>query len=317
MKLTVLAFALSVGALTATTVNAQVATQRPERPYRGLFAGDVADWEQSFIANASIGGGYDDNIQAGTGVAGGAAINPFLARRGEYGYGLAQLAYKLTRPRLTFAASAAGTSRYYPGMRDDIVPGYSADATLSIQVRESTRLAGRQTLSDHPYSLLQLFPAALSGTTPAVDVPDEDLAIADAHTVTQISAVGVAQQIGRRASLGMVYAYRRNQLTSRSGDVSGHEAGAVVTFGLKRGIGARLGYQFTQSKYSAIAQRGDVHQLIAGIDYNRRLSVSRQTTLSLNWLFCCYLRAADGLPVSWRCPAASRDRSHLDRLCCL
>jgi hypothetical protein len=240
---------------------------------------------QSLTASASIGGGYDDNVLAGNRVGGGGTGNSLRAPRGQYGYGFARLAYSLAHPRVAVGASATSTSRYYPGLLDEFVSsyGYGGNVTLSLQVREATRLTFSPTMSRRPYSLLQLFPIAPDASNPGTEVPEEDLAIADADYVTYGGAVGVSQRLSERNSLGFDYTYRRSRVATSSDAVNGHQAGSILALGLTRHLGARLGYRFRQSRYSGTGgHRGEVHNLIAGVDYNRPLSISRRTSLSFS-----------------------------------
>jgi hypothetical protein len=55
---------LVLGLLVLGAVPADAQLPRPERPYRGLFGGGTGNWEQSLVANASLGGGWDDNLVA-------------------------------------------------------------------------------------------------------------------------------------------------------------------------------------------------------------------------------------------------------------
>jgi hypothetical protein len=163
------------------------------------------------------------------------------------------------------------------------VSSYGGNVNLSSQVREATRLTFSQTMSRQPYNLLQLFPIAPDASHPGAEAPEEDLAIADAHHVTYNSAAAISQRLSERASLGFDYAYRRSYLATSSDVVNGHQASSILALDLTRHLGARLGYQFRQSRYSGTAgHRGEVHTLIAGVDYNRPLSISRRTSLSFS-----------------------------------
>jgi hypothetical protein len=124
----------------------------------------------------------------------------------------------LARPRVTFDASVDGTSHYYPGLRDDLVPSYGGSAALSVHVLENTRLTLSQISSDRPYNLLHFLPAPADALQPAADIPDEDLAIENANYVRHLSAAGIDQKLmlGRRAALGLDYGYWRTYRSTSS-----------------------------------------------------------------------------------------------------
>lgn len=99
----VLSFALGFLVLAAVPAHAQL--PRPERPYRGLFGGGTGNWEQSLVANASIGGGWDDNLVADARGDRPARPNDLnTSARGGLGQFSGALAYSLSRSRLSVSA---------------------------------------------------------------------------------------------------------------------------------------------------------------------------------------------------------------------
>ena len=90
-------------------------TQRPERPYRGLFGGGAAAGSgHSLSLNASIGGGYDDNIRlitAGRRGGGNALTRPVA---GTLATASASLGYSANLGRFSLGASAGSYTSYYP-----------------------------------------------------------------------------------------------------------------------------------------------------------------------------------------------------------
>jgi len=59
-----------------------------------------------------------------------------------------------------------------------------------------------------------------------------------------------------------------------------HGAYAGLRFEVARGLGVRMGYGYSDGSYSASPTRGRTHNIDAGLDYSRALSISRRTTFS-------------------------------------
>ena len=102
---------------------------RPERPYRGIFAGGIDYSGQSLTANGALSAGYDDNLLAD-------ASDSSIQNQqgGAFGQAAASLNYLLNAERVSFNAAAGTSQRYYPSLQDNYFDTYHANIAGSVQV---------------------------------------------------------------------------------------------------------------------------------------------------------------------------------------
>ena len=116
--------------------------QRPERPARGLFASGIGETEQNLIFNASLGGGYDDDLLAET-VGGSLPPTGQRPRSGKFGIGALSLDYTANRERFSGGANASMVGRYYPDLADSELVTYALGGQASMQLTSKTALSAR------------------------------------------------------------------------------------------------------------------------------------------------------------------------------
>jgi hypothetical protein len=250
-----------------------------------VFGSGVEDASQLLTANASLGGGFDDNIFAGSGIGTGRP-NVALDRSGRYGFGSAGLAYALTTDRVGVTANARATSRYYPAANDSVLTTYGAGVGAGVQLvsRPRTQVSLNQALTYQPYNLLQVFPVEGGPLLENAGPADDDFTFGRSYTLSYRGGVALSQNVGRRASVNADYAYQRSRFSLRDRDFESHQAGLSYVHGLAEGLSLRLGYRFREGRYPS---DGDVRRVRAhtadiGVDYNRTLAFSRRTTLAFS-----------------------------------
>ena len=266
-------------------------TARPERPYRGLFGSGQAEVRQSLVVNASIGGGYDDNILLDQ--PGGGSVDPRIAKSGGLGLFNSSLAYVNNQDRSSFGAMAGASTRYYPSQEDPYVAAYAAGVGGSIRYGTRSLFSLNQSASYQPYTFVSLFPV-LFAPVPGQFEPGQfepgpiDLATGKQEYLSLDSNVSLNHAISRRASFNAAYSYNTSETAYTLLDAvdpgallfTRHGANAGFRYTLSQGVGLRLGYGYTDGTYSGAANRARTNVIDAGIDYNKALSFSRRTTLS-------------------------------------
>lgn len=258
-----------------------VALPRAERPYRGLFASGVDDARQLLTLNASLGGGYDDSVLN----ASNAGADVRLALRGPFASGSAGAAYTLSLERVSFGASASTATRYYPDARDNFLATRSASAAISVQALRYTRISAAQSYTVAPYNVFSLFPTLFDAPLGQSQVIEDDFGIAAERYTRVATTAGIVQTVplGRRTFLDFDYNYGRSHVSSRSFDYETHAAGGYFRREVTRSLGFRLGYHYRDARYPSAVARGrlQTHDADVGVDFNRALSLTRRTTLTM------------------------------------
>ena len=263
---------------------------RVDRPYRGLFGGGGAgEFDQSLVANASLGVGLDNNILAVSGIASDAQelLSPTANGRSriqQYGYLAGGLSYSLSKSRVSVGASLGTVGQYVPNIASPYVPSYSGSVGVSLKLSRRSQLTANQNFALQPYNVLVL---GLPLSEPALGqaaVIEPTFGVRREDRVGQVSDVGFTRQIGRRASVGLAYSRMRSSTASGEDDLSSQMASARFSTALTKGLGAHLGYAYTEGRLPGETLKVVEHNIDAGLDYARTLglTVSRRTKLSFS-----------------------------------
>jgi opacity protein-like surface antigen len=262
-------------------------TARPERPYRGLFGNGGPDARESLILNASIGGGYDDNLLLDQ--PGGTGGDPRIAKSGGLGLLNTSIIYQNNKDGGSFGAMAGANTRYYPTQDEEpFVGAYGAGVGGNFRYGTRSSVSLNQSISYQPYTFTQLFPVAIE-PLPG-QFPDQalDLATGKQEYLGLYSNVSLNHAMSRRTTFTANYGFSTSETAFTlldavdPGDMlfSSHNAYAGLRYELNRDAGVRLGYGYTDGRYSGSPTRGRTHSIDAGIDYRKALSISRRTTVS-------------------------------------
>jgi hypothetical protein len=255
---------------------------RPERPYRGLFAsGEIAPTQQ-LVANASLGGGYDDNILADARHQAANLAGPTSdGRRGGLANAGVGLSYSLNLESLKLEAFARSGVRYYPALES----GENYTPSENGHVAAMLRLTGSTTLNTSAYVTRR--PENLNGVlSPLRDLPvgpdtdDLDLPSTFEFYRRYGGSAELTQNLSRRMTFHANYGQRRGG--PLEGEFAAEQMGAGLNFNVSRGLTLRTGYQLAQGRYLRHGERIKHHTMDVGIDYSRALSFSRRTTLSFS-----------------------------------
>lgn len=269
-------FSIAVAAvgllLTGGAASAQTQGYRPERPYRGIFGSGVDNSTHSLTGNATLSGGYDDDILAdATG-----QNRPVSGQQGVLAQLSGGLNYTLSLPRASLNAGVGSSVRYYPSLDDEkYFESYGAGIGLGIRILDKPQVSFNAGANYHPVTFLSAFPALAD--TPAVDFPEPDYVPVESQYVSYNAGLSVSQQLSRRVSLSTSAAYRAtNRLEDEFWSQS---ASAGLRVQMTRDVGLRVGYSFAEGHYED-RPTVQTHRPDIGVDFARALSLTRRTSLS-------------------------------------
>jgi len=276
---------LTLAALLASVVTAGAQTFAPtpraERPYRGLFGGGVGEAEQLLTFNASLGGGYDDNIYMDSNV-GGTPTDPRAAQSGSYALASGTLSYSFNKSRWDLSASAGASTRHYTEVGQDLITAYGGSIGGSFRFTERQRLTVNQAVNYQPYLNLLLFPALFEPELGQDRLASLDTVTTLTDSYSYNSTVAYAAGLGRRGALGLGYSRRVDDFETENGDYTARGGHARYTHEVSRGLGLRVGYGYNEGRYPAAADARTLQwrSWDVGVDYARALSFSRRTQFS-------------------------------------
>lgn len=283
-----LSVALLVTGLMASPAVAQdiPGVARPDRPNRALFGGGYGATEQSLVFTGQLGGGVGTNGRTEGNETGGAG-DLFAEGRSSASANLdGTLAYAMARRRLSLGASATSSSRYFPEAGGTYTSAQDGRMDLRVETGPRTLFTVSGGASREPLSALSLLPGLEDAA--ALPLLPLDYGIGDGRVVyvRQDVSADLVHNLSQRASLGVGYHGNRSSITG--GDAARWSSGVngVFTYALARGLALRLGYGVNETAYAssddAPERRVRYHRIDAGVDFNRALSISRRTTLTVS-----------------------------------
>ncbi len=258
-------------------VPASAQQPRGSRLPSGLFGGGVGDAGQMLGLGLSAGGGYHSTVQVDQ------ALPPAAT---SFGYMAGNLRYSYVRPRVNLFAQAASSARYYSGATRQFPARHAGGggASFDIPLSGRTSLTLTQTVTYQPLQTVSTIPGLVDpafGVSEALPI-DPDLATTGDGFAAYSSTASVGYQLSRRTAASLDAAYTRSGRVSGTGNLSTVRGGGRLTRELARGLRARVGYGYARGTYAdaTTTTQFDHHQIDAGVDYNRALSLTRHTTLS-------------------------------------
>ncbi len=274
------AFIAGVLAGAASTVSAQTpGGERPGRPNAGLFGGGVGDSEQSLIFTGQLGGGWDHLLTPAADGAASGRTDPGAT----FAHWNGNLGYRLARPRASLTLSGDTSGRYFPEFEQPTVSAFGSSAVAQVTVARRTVLVGDFRLTQRPVSALSLASGFGAGLLPV------DYASGTVDYRTTAGNIGVIQTLTQRTNVSAGYGGMLIRTDPGDDQQSSRYGYLRLGHNLTRTLGLRLGYGQTQYEYRTDEPAVDgpdrrirSHNIDAGIDYNRTLSISRRTTLAVN-----------------------------------
>lgn len=258
---------------------------RTDRPYRGLFGGGAGDFAQQLSASGHIGSGWDENILLNN--PGFNISDPRFAKSGIVTTGGGNLSYSVNKDRVSLGASGGSSVNYYPSLETrEWVTSHYASVGLGVGLSQRTDVAVSESVTYQPYSFTSLFPMLgspldeplLGGFEP----PPLDVAMTRTSYFSSTGSVHLTHRVTRRLSTNLGYTDQTSQTAYSSGHFRQQGGSAGMSYSLSRGLSLHLGYGYRQADYGSRGPDQKSHNIDAGIDFNRALSVSRRTTLQFS-----------------------------------
>jgi hypothetical protein len=289
MKLQIVSLALGMTALAAGSASAQ--EFRPERPFRGLFGSGTAGAQQVLTISGTLSAGYDTNVlsdAADEGLGGVSAAQK--SGDGTFGGVSGAMSYSLDKDSIDLGASASTSSRYYPTVDRTFMTSHSGNVGMSWKYSTRTTISAGQSISYQPFTLYALFPELQQPPLGEAVMADLDYNSLQRGYQTYGTTAGFSRQLSPRSAFSADYSYHRSTFGGRTTDFNTHAGNVRFTRMLTNGFGLRLGYGYTLATYGVDDVLDDVrddvrsigrHLIDTGVDYNKSLSFSRRTTLTL------------------------------------
>lgn len=256
---------------------------RPERPYRGLFGSGAG---AGLSLNASAGIGYDNNLIAD---ATGRQITKVPGDRqppgGALALGSVSLDYSMQDGPVVIGTSAVTITRYYPSLDDKFLRAVAGNFRLATPLWPRATLSLTAIAAHQPYTAGALFGGAFGREDYDFEgpPPDLDLAVTQQNYTSYGGQARLNHQIARRTSVFGRYAYRTSETPGRLEPFVNQSLSAGINHGLTLAKGLTLSGGYSRG----VMQRSDgsevpIDNLHVGLNYNRALSFSRNTTLAFS-----------------------------------
>jgi hypothetical protein len=244
---------------------------RPERPYRGIFASGMNDSTHSLTGNATLSGGFDDDILAD-------AVGrnrPVSSRKGTLAQLSGGLNYATNLSRASVGAGVGSSVRYYPSLEKDYFTTYSAGVGAGLRVLDKPEVSVSGGANYQPLTFLSAFPSL--GEQLTVEVPEPDFVPVESQYISYNAGISLAHRLSRRVSVSTSGAYRATDRLER--EFWSRSASAALRVQMTRDVSLRLGYSLAEGHYeghpTVLQHRPDI-----GLDFGRALSLTRRTTIS-------------------------------------
>jgi hypothetical protein len=285
-----------------------------DRPYEGLFAKNRVPTEQSLTFMATLGGGYDANILAGSTATPGAlpvTPSPLLgsSQPSTFENGSASLSYVFGGHRLSFSATAGSSANYYTSFRaQPLMVSDFGTMTAGWNVTSRTAVTANLAAGYGPFYTLPGVPVVpvvpdnpgnVGQTDPANQTLGQTLAlnggsalfVEDHLNVTGTFALTHA--VTRRLSVALNYSDAIVTSPSHAFDLSAQSYGGGFSYFLGQGLSANLSYAESTGHFGVGGQSPTTSRgLNGGLTFNRSLSITRRTTLSFSSGLSAYSNGA-------------------------
>jgi hypothetical protein len=266
----------------AVPAAAQV-TDRPSRPFRGLFGGgpppDPTRTRQELTLTASMLGGYDDNVGQPLGI-----LSRDAYENGYTGVLGTALRYWRGRAERSFDVHARGYLSAFSFVETE--PGIGADLDLNGRTKlgRVTEVEIGQRLSTRPYQALGGF-GALNGQVPLGLLPESNptYGLGEGRSWGSDTSLSLSRAWTSRTSTGGGYRYAIREYEEDTGfDTRSQAAWLDFTREFGRHAALTTSYRYvTWEQPGAVVDRTTAnHTIDAGVRVSRRLSRSRSLALS-------------------------------------
>ncbi|MEO6486985.1 MAG: hypothetical protein ABIO78_03470, partial [Thermoanaerobaculia bacterium] len=255
------------------------------RPYRALFGGSTANpgVHHSLDVTVSVLTGYERNDMAEQGAPTNNSSSALL-ENGFYSGVSANLAYTWQGRRVQVGANAGTNTRYYHERSELLGVGHSAGFGVAADVGRRMRVFASQSVTYAPSYFYSLLPD-LGALPPGAVIGGGDYPLGDQPVYVYDTTASVTFGLSRRGSFEALSSNRYSDLGSSGGlnasSLRSYSFGGRYRHGLTHNASLRIGYVYRNGQYGlrGPASSTAVHDIDAGVDYRRGLSLTRRTTL--------------------------------------
>jgi hypothetical protein len=254
-----------------------------QRPFRSVFGGRTnPNSSQLLDLTLVLDGTYDDNVLAEET----AGADPRLGQRGWYPSGTATIDYTRRGRRTTLNAGATTAIQYYQPLGSGIDRNHAADVALEVGLGRDAQLRVSQSAAYSTYYTLlgvpgSVVPGFAAPGLPTTAGPELQLGVSAESAIESHTDVGFTRSFGRggRHSIEGRYGLATIDFATRGNTT--HDVGSALRFGLTRNAAVRAGYAYQTATGGFGIDALRLHNVDAGIDYQRSLPGLRNTTLSV------------------------------------
>jgi hypothetical protein len=157
---------------------------------------------------------------------------------------------------------------------------YNASAGISVRLLDRPAVSANQSVMYRPYTLTTMFPSVTDPRDGEIEALELEVVPVREHFVMYSGGISAGQQISRRTTLDAGYGYGLRETSYLGGRLLSQQAGGGMSLELTRGLALRLGYQYSEGRYSGDRAPFRNHQADIGLRFNRALSLTRRTTFS-------------------------------------
>ncbi len=232
--------------------------------------------------NASVMGGYDDNLTAGLGSG---SIGRLAMASGSTANADASLGYYVGNTARSLRADVTGNIVTYPKYLDGPAAGGSASIGGQTRVGRSVTLRASERVGYEPFFSV-FAPPGSGATLPAGGSGLQATELFERRSLNSNTTAGIDTRWSRRNSTSLSYSYGTRRYTDETeyGDSRTHTAAARYRLILANTVALNADYRFQDLEYTYAdggARPIRSHRIEGGPDIRKPLSRGRQFSLSL------------------------------------
>ena len=256
------------------------AQQQRALPSRALFGGASTDprLTQSLDVNVSAAASYDSQAFDQTGLDP-STLSPFQ-RGGFYNALSGTLNYSWNGRRMQVGATGGGSGRYYTKDNNFLLLNEFASGGFFAAPNPRLTIAVNQSVSYSPPYFNALLPGFDAPSLGASVGAGSDYSVGRRESLLYDTTATVAHTFSPRSSFAVLGNYRfADQSFDSASTLRSYGIGGRYMHSLSKNLALRLGYIYREGRYAG-TETTILHDIDAGVDYQRALSFSKHTKVN-------------------------------------
>jgi hypothetical protein len=208
------------------------------------------------------------------------AANPLASSKSTlYPGSSGRLDYTWKNDNLTLDALSLTSVNFYPEFDNRTSVGELASGGFSWRLSPSLTFSSSESYTYRP--AFALIPTDTFSSADGAEgaVSATELAFNNVAGYTVGSIVNLTKNLSARTSISAHYGYRSSQFSGNTFNLRTHDVGATFRRGMSQYASIYAGYSFRRG---GTGGQSRIHDIEAGLDYDRPLSFSRRTYVSLS-----------------------------------